>query len=107
MCLTHTTGFPNWRFLEPDKKLKIKSYPGTRYRYSGEGIYLLQFVLEQIIGKNLETIAQERVFEPLQLFWDSLVPFLPSLTQDQAMIPINQSRFDSLLSVNSLSVQVL
>ena len=65
MCLTHTTGFPNWRFFDPGQKLLIKSDPGTRYSYSGEGINLLQFVLEQITGKNLETIAQEKVFQPL------------------------------------------
>jgi len=64
MCLTHTTGFPNWRWFEPDQKLKIKFDPGTRYSYSGEGLYLLQFVLEQVTGKNLETIAQEKVFQP-------------------------------------------
>ncbi|RYZ17288.1 MAG: class A beta-lactamase-related serine hydrolase, partial [Chitinophagaceae bacterium] len=42
MCLTHTTGFPNWRWFEPDRKLKFRFDPGTRYAYSGEGIYLLQ-----------------------------------------------------------------
>ncbi len=67
MCLTHTTGFPNWRQLQADKKLKIKFDPGTRYSYSGEGIYLLQFVLEQITGEDLETIAQEKVFRPLEM----------------------------------------
>jgi serine-type D-Ala-D-Ala carboxypeptidase/endopeptidase len=65
MCLTHTTGFPNWRWFESDKKLKIKFEPGTRYSYSGEGLYLLQFVIEQITGKDYETISQERVFKPL------------------------------------------
>lgn len=65
MCLNHTTGFPNWRWFEADKKLKIKFEPGTRYSYSGEGIYLLQFVIEQITGKDYETISQERVFKPL------------------------------------------
>ncbi|WP_426092950.1 serine hydrolase domain-containing protein [Flavobacterium sp. DSR3-2] len=65
MCLTHTTGFPNWRWFEADKKLKIKSDPGTRYSYSGEGIYLLQFVIEQLTGKDYETISQEIVFKPL------------------------------------------
>ena len=64
MCLTHTTGFPNWRWFEADKKLKIKFDPGTRYSYSGEGLYLLQFVMEQITGKDYETISQERVFKP-------------------------------------------
>lgn len=47
MCLTHTTGFPNWRWFEEDKKMKFKFDPGTRYSYSGEGLYLLQFVIEQ------------------------------------------------------------
>ncbi|TAE13871.1 MAG: class A beta-lactamase-related serine hydrolase [Bacteroidetes bacterium] len=65
MCLTHTTGFPNWRWFEADKKLKIKFEPGTRYSYSGEGLYLLQYVLEQITGKDYETISRERVFTPL------------------------------------------
>lgn len=65
MCLTHTTGFPNWRWFEADKKLKIKFEPGTRYSYSGEGLYLLQFVMEQITGKDYETISQDRVFKPL------------------------------------------
>ena len=65
MCLDHTTGFPNWRWFEPDGKLKIKFDPGSRYSYSGEGMYLLQFVMEQITGKDYETIARERVFIPL------------------------------------------
>ena len=67
MCLMHTTGFPNWRWFEADKKLKIKFDPGTRYSYSGEGLYLLQFVMEQLTGKDYETISQERVFKPLNM----------------------------------------
>ena len=65
MCLTHTTGFPNWRWFESNKKLKFKFDPGTRYSYSGEGIYLLQFVIEQLTGKDYETISQEILFKPL------------------------------------------
>lgn len=64
MCLTHTTGFPNWRWFESDKKLKIKFDPGTRYSYSGEGLYLLQFVLEQITQTDYETMSRQRVFTP-------------------------------------------
>lgn len=67
MCLTHSTGFPNWRWFEDDNKLKFLFEPGTRYRYSGEGLFLLQFVIEQILGKDYETISQERVFHPLQM----------------------------------------
>lgn len=46
MCLTHSTGFHNFWFLEPGQKLRIHSDPGTRYSYSGEGLILLQFVIE-------------------------------------------------------------
>ncbi|MGA8595860.1 MAG: serine hydrolase domain-containing protein [Bryobacteraceae bacterium] len=46
MCLTHSTGFNNFWFIEPDQKLRIHFDPGTRYSYSGEGIILLQFVIE-------------------------------------------------------------
>jgi CubicO group peptidase (beta-lactamase class C family) len=46
MCLTHSTGFNNFWFLETDQKLHIHFDPGTRYSYSGEGIILLQFVIE-------------------------------------------------------------
>jgi D-alanyl-D-alanine-carboxypeptidase/D-alanyl-D-alanine-endopeptidase len=82
MCLSHTTGFPNWRWIEPDKKLKIKLQPGTHYSYSGEGLYLLQFVLEQIAKKNFEDIAQEKVFKPLDM---------------QATSYIWQKRFDTAI----------
>lgn len=46
MCLTHSTGFSNFWFIEPDQKLRIHFEPGTRYAYSGEGLILLQFVIE-------------------------------------------------------------
>ena len=46
MCLTHSTGFNNFFFIEPEQKLRIHFDPGTRYSYSGEGIILLQFVVE-------------------------------------------------------------
>jgi CubicO group peptidase (beta-lactamase class C family) len=46
MVLTHSTGFANFAFAEPDKKLRIHFDPGTQYSYSGEGMILLQFVIE-------------------------------------------------------------
>ena len=46
MCLTHSTGFNNFWFIEPDQKLRIHFNPGTRFSYSGEGLILLQFVIE-------------------------------------------------------------
>jgi CubicO group peptidase (beta-lactamase class C family) len=46
MCLTHSTGFSNFWFIEPDGKLHIHFDPGTRFSYSGEGMILLQFAVE-------------------------------------------------------------
>jgi CubicO group peptidase (beta-lactamase class C family) len=46
MCLTHSTGFSNFWFIEPDHKLHIHFEPGTHFSYSGEGLILLQFVIE-------------------------------------------------------------
>jgi CubicO group peptidase (beta-lactamase class C family) len=65
MALAHTSGFPNWRWYEEDKKLKVKHTPGTRYLYSVEGMVYLQVVLEYMTGKGLEELAQEKVFSPL------------------------------------------
>lgn len=79
MCLTHTTGFPNWRFFtknfdfDREGKIRFIIDPGTRYSYSGEGIYLLQFVIEKITGQNLEDMAQERIFSPLGMDMTSYV----------------------------------
>lgn len=67
MALAHTSGFPNWRFIEPDRKLRVKLSPGSRYLYSGEGMVYLQVVLEKITGKSLEEMATEIVFSPLQM----------------------------------------
>ena len=47
MALTHSTGFHNFWFIEPDQKLRIHFAPGSRYSYSGEGFSLLQFTIEQ------------------------------------------------------------
>lgn len=67
MCLDHTTGLPNWRWFEPDYKLRVHFQPGSRYMYSGEGMVYLQVVLEKITGKGLEELAQEKIFRPLHM----------------------------------------
>jgi CubicO group peptidase (beta-lactamase class C family) len=61
--LGHTPGFPNFRFLNPDGKLDFKFDPGTRYAYSGEGINLMQFVLEEGLGLDVGKEMQRRVFD--------------------------------------------
>jgi len=73
MVLSHSTGLPNWRFLTNDGKLRIMFEPGSRFSYSGEGISLLQMVVEKITGKGLEELSQEMVFVPLGMEHTSYV----------------------------------
>jgi CubicO group peptidase (beta-lactamase class C family) len=63
ILLTHSAGFANFSFLEPDGRLKFHFDPGARYAYSGEGIILLQFVLEEGLGLDLGAEMQRRAFD--------------------------------------------
>ena len=63
ILLTHSAGFSNFSWDEPDQKLRFRFNPGSRYAYSGEGIILLQFVLEKGLGLDLGAEMQRRVFD--------------------------------------------
>jgi CubicO group peptidase (beta-lactamase class C family) len=73
MLLSHTSGFANWRWFEDDRKLRIHFAPGSRYAYSGEGIALLQLVVETVTKTPLEELMQKRVFQPLGMSRTSMV----------------------------------
>ena len=73
MLLSHTSGFANWRWFEDDRKLRIHFEPGSRYAYSGEGISLLQLVVETVTKTPLEELMQQRVFQPLGMSRTSMV----------------------------------
>lgn len=65
ILLAHGSGFANFGFLEPDGKLKFHFDPGARYAYSGDGIILLQFVIEQAFGLDIGKEMTGQVFKPL------------------------------------------
>lgn len=71
--LSHTTGFANFRFLEPDEKLRFHFEPGTRYAYSGEGINLMQLVVETVTGRGLQELMKERIFDRFGMERTSMV----------------------------------
>jgi CubicO group peptidase (beta-lactamase class C family) len=82
MLLTHSGGFANFYFLEPDQQLRIHFEPGSRYAYSGDGIILLQFVLEQGLGLDVQAEMKRRLFDPHGLTRTSLIwrnDFRPNL----------------------------
>jgi CubicO group peptidase (beta-lactamase class C family) len=77
MALTHSTGFSNFWFIEPDQKLHIHFEPSTHFSYSGEGFILLQFVVEhgrkaQGLGLDVGDLTQA-IFNRLGMHRTSLV----------------------------------
>ena len=73
MLLDHSSGFPNWRWINDDRKLNINFEPGARFAYSGEGIDLLQLVVQTITNIPLEELMQKRVFQPLGMTRTSMM----------------------------------
>jgi CubicO group peptidase (beta-lactamase class C family) len=73
LCLTHQTGFPNWRYQTKDK-LIFQFEPGTRTGYSGEGYeYVARFV-EKKTGQSFEELAKQYVFTPIGMNDTSYTP---------------------------------
>jgi CubicO group peptidase (beta-lactamase class C family) len=73
MLLSHSSGLKNFAAIEPDKKLHLHFKPGTQFLYSGEGINLVQFVIEQQKGKPLDQLMQEALFTPLGMTHTGLI----------------------------------
>jgi CubicO group peptidase (beta-lactamase class C family) len=74
ILLSHTSGLANFaNFDESDKKMHLHSAPGSRFAYSGEGLNLLQFVIEQREHKPLEVLMQDAIFTPLEMKQTSMV----------------------------------
>jgi CubicO group peptidase (beta-lactamase class C family) len=79
MLLSHTAGFANFRFFKPEGgydpngKLKIYFAPGTRFAYSGEGINLMQFVLEEGLHQDAGQLMQRQLFDRFDMRRTSMV----------------------------------
>lgn len=75
MILSHRSGLPNWRkgSEENESPLPIYFKPGTKFSYSGEGIYYLQRVVEHITNESLESYAKSTLFDKLGLESTSFV----------------------------------
>lgn len=71
--LTHSTGFLNFYWLEPEEKLRIHFDPGARFAYSGEGLTMLQYMLEGPLGINMGDRTRDHVFAPLGMTNTSLI----------------------------------
>lgn len=68
--LTHQSGLPNWAWGGPqgwksNLTAKLLFKPGEKYGYSGEAFQYLGRVVEHITQKDLNTLLDEEVIEPL------------------------------------------
>ncbi len=70
MVLSHSSGLPHG---DPRRPLPIFFEPGTKYRYSADGYFYLQKVVEYLKGKPLEALMKEAVIDPLGMTSSSLV----------------------------------
>ncbi len=73
MLLAHSSGLANFAFVEPDKLMHLHFKPGTQYNYSGEGLNLLQFVIENRKGQPLDQLMQEALFQPFGMEQTGLI----------------------------------
>ncbi len=73
MLLSHTSGLANFAFVEPDKKMRLRFDPGTSFLYSGEGINLVQFVIEQQKHTPIDELMQSALFTPLGMTQTGMV----------------------------------
>ena len=64
LCLSHQTGFANWRRMTGGV-LKIRWEPGTQTGYSGEGYNYVGRFAEKKLAKPFDVLAQEMVFDPI------------------------------------------
>ena len=73
MLLSHSSGLRNFASMEPDNKLHLHFAPGSQFMYSGDGINLVQFVIEQKFQKPLNDLLQDALFSPLNMHRTGLI----------------------------------
>ena len=79
--LTHTSGIPNYtdwlgfpgppmttlQVIADFRDLPLDFTPGTTWKYSNSGYFLLGYIIEQVSGLSYEAFLQENIFTPLHL----------------------------------------
>jgi CubicO group peptidase (beta-lactamase class C family) len=117
MLLDHSAGFANFRFWTRDGrfdehgKLTIEFDPGTRFAYSGEGINLLQFVIENGLGIDVGTLIEARVFDRFGMRASSMTwrdEFAANLAigYDEAGKPLGHKQRGSVRAAGSMDTTI-
>jgi CubicO group peptidase (beta-lactamase class C family) len=82
-CLSHTTGLKESalreslisfqkiktmdEYIEMVSKMPVEEQPGKVFRYGNTGLQILAAVMENISGKDFETLFHDRIAEPLKM----------------------------------------
>jgi CubicO group peptidase (beta-lactamase class C family) len=82
MLLSHTVGFHNLRVLNKGR-ITLNFDPGSRYAYSGEGIRLMQLLVEEVTRKPMQDVMRERVFRRFRMNRTSMI-WEPAFESDYA-----------------------
>ncbi len=111
MLLSHTTGFPNFRFINPDGKLNINFTPGSRYAYSGEGINLAQFVIEAFTKQDVGAMMRDRIFKPFgmattSMMWDERFSADLASGYDEKEQPLGHNKRGSVRAAGSMDTTI-
>jgi CubicO group peptidase (beta-lactamase class C family) len=105
LLLTHQAGLPATNFPQQEdagdptlvqvlngelpamnKPAIVEYVPGTKWQYSNIGFVGIQQILEDVLSKPFAQIAQETVFEPLEMKHSTFVyPLKPELQANEAM----------------------
>ena len=79
--MTHTSGLPDYDEMDIDyshnyphekilamfDSLPLEFTPGTKFKYTNSGAFLLGVILEKITGKTYEQLLKENILQPLAL----------------------------------------
>lgn len=117
ILLSHRSGFANYRYwppgkdYDPDGKLAFYVDPGTRYAYSGEGINLLQFVVENGKGIDVDTLMRQRLFIPFgmtrtSMTWRDDFAGNVAIGYDEGGKPLGHKRRESVRAAGSMDTTV-
>ncbi|HET6555544.1 MAG TPA: serine hydrolase domain-containing protein [Dyella sp.] len=112
MLLAHTAGFPNFRFFtsagyDPKGKLTIAFDPGARFAYSGEGINLLQFALEEGTRVDVGELMQRQLFDRFGMTrtgmtWRDAFADNLAVNYDEAGKPLEHKHRESVRAAGSM-----
>ena len=83
--VSHSTGLVNWRFsAQANQPLTTSFAPGTQFSYSGEGFFLLQRVVEHLVGESVASYMKKSVLPGLGIATGSFA-WTPDFLQNAAL----------------------